>query len=102
MAPRKGRSQSNLSKGDLNDVDQSQQVSADEPAPEAEAATVVPEVVEELTEGELEDKHRLELKVERAFVEAGKALRELRDRRLYRNTHKTFEEYCRQLVAGFV
>jgi hypothetical protein len=33
--------------------------------------------------------------VERAFFEAGKALAELRDRRLYRSTHKTFEEYCR-------
>jgi hypothetical protein len=33
--------------------------------------------------------------VERAFVEAGKALMELRDRRLYRSTHKTFEEYCK-------
>jgi hypothetical protein len=33
--------------------------------------------------------------VERAFYEAGKALRELRDRRLYRSTHPTFEGYCR-------
>ena len=33
--------------------------------------------------------------MERAFFEAGKALTELRDRRLYRSTHKTFEEYCR-------
>jgi hypothetical protein len=37
----------------------------------------------------------LERKVERAFYEAGLALRELRDRRLYRSTHKTFEEYCK-------
>ncbi|MEH1969439.1 MULTISPECIES: type II toxin-antitoxin system VapC family toxin [unclassified Nostoc] len=37
----------------------------------------------------------LERKVERAFFEAGKALMELCDRRLYRSTHKTFEEYCR-------
>ncbi len=29
------------------------------------------------------------------FYEAGMALKELRDRRLYRSTHKTFEEYCR-------
>ena len=34
-------------------------------------------------------------KVERAFFEAGKALAQLRDRRLYRSTHRTFEEYCR-------
>ena len=53
------------------------------------------EVVEELTDEELKERHLLELKVERAFHEAGKALRELRDRRLYRNSHKTFEEYCR-------
>ncbi len=44
-----------------------------------------------------EEKERLflERKVERAFYEAGRALKELRDKRLYRNTHKTFEEYCR-------
>jgi len=34
--------------------------------------------------------------VERAFFEAGKALTELRDRRLYRSTHPTFEEYCKE------
>ncbi|WP_347242351.1 hypothetical protein [Nostoc sp. FACHB-892] len=33
--------------------------------------------------------------MERAFFEARKALTELRDRRLYRSTHKTFEDYCR-------
>ena len=52
------------------------------------------EVVEELTEEEAAERHRLELKVERAFCQAGVALRELRDRRLYRSTHKNFEEYC--------
>ncbi len=36
----------------------------------------------------------LERKVERAFYEAGKALQKLRDRRLYRSSHKTFEDYC--------
>ena len=51
--------------------------------------------LEELTEDEEKERHRLELKVERAFVEAGTALRQLRDGRLYRSTHKTFEEYCR-------
>ena len=34
--------------------------------------------------------------VERAFYEAGKSLKELRDKRLYRSTHRTFEEYCRE------
>lgn len=51
--------------------------------------------VPELTEEEQRDRLHLERKVERAFYEAGKALMELRDRRLYRNTHRTFEEYCR-------
>ncbi len=49
---------------------------------------------DELTEDEQRDRLHLERKVERAFYEAGKALKELRDRRLYRSTHKTFEEYC--------
>ena len=55
--------------------------------------------LEELTEDEEKERHRLELKVERAFVEAGTALRELRDKRLYRSTHRTFEDYCRERFA---
>ncbi len=50
---------------------------------------------EELTEAEQRDRLHLERQVERAFYTAGKALKELRNRRLYRSTHKTFEEYCR-------
>lgn len=62
---------------------------------EAEAILVTAvEVLEELTEAEEADRQRLEIKVERAFYEAGAALRELRDKRLYRSTHRTFEEYC--------
>ncbi|MFN6499067.1 MAG: hypothetical protein RMX65_019005 [Nostoc sp. DedQUE01] len=62
----------------------------------ASAIIDVPAVeVPELTEQEQSDRLHLERKVERAFFEAGKALVELRDRRLYRSTHKTFEEYCR-------
>lgn len=57
--------------------------------------TVTAVEVPELTDDELSDRLHLERKVERAFFEAGKALAELRDRRLYRSTHKTFEEYCR-------
>lgn len=30
------------------------------------------------------------------FVEVGRALMEIRDQRLYRETHKTFEAYCRE------
>ncbi|MDZ7950746.1 hypothetical protein [Nostoc sp. DedQUE09] len=52
--------------------------------------------VPELTEQEQSDRLHLERRVERAFFEAGKALTELRDRRLYRSTHKTFEDYCRE------
>ena len=52
--------------------------------------------VPELTEEEERDRLHLERRVERAFFEAGKALMELRDRRLYRSTHKTFEEYCKE------
>ncbi|MBD6620882.1 hypothetical protein FNW02_35410 [Komarekiella sp. 'clone 1'] len=51
--------------------------------------------IPELSDEEQSDRLLLERKVERAFFEAGKALMELRDRRLYRSTHKTFEEYCR-------
>lgn len=48
----------------------------------------------ELTPDEQSDRLRLEKKVERAFYEAGKALQELKERRLYRSTHKSFEDYC--------
>jgi hypothetical protein len=60
-------------------------------------ATITLSAVEipELTEEEQRDRLHLERKVERAFFEAGKALAELRDRRLYRSSHRTFEDYCR-------
>ncbi len=60
-------------------------------------ATITVSAVEvtELTQEEQSDRLNLERKVERAFFEAGKALAELRDRRLYRSSHRTFEEYCR-------
>lgn len=41
------------------------------------------------------DRLYLEKKVERAFYQAGKALKELHSRKLYRSTYKTFEEYCK-------
>ena len=53
------------------------------------------EVVEALSLDEEVDRQRLELKVERAFYEGAKALVELRSRRLYRSTHRKFEDYCR-------
>ena len=51
--------------------------------------------VPELTAEEQSDRLHLERIVERSFFEAGKALMELRDRRLYRSTHRTFEQYCK-------
>ena len=50
---------------------------------------------EQLTQDEQRDRHQLELQVEQAFYRAGKALAQLRQRRLYRSTHKTFETYCK-------
>ena len=55
--------------------------------------TVLP--IAPLTVEEQSDRLHLERKVERAFYQAGMALMELRDRRLYRSTHATFEDYCR-------
>ncbi len=49
----------------------------------------------QLTTEETHERLELERKVEFSVYEAGKALRELRDRRLYRSTHDTFEHYCR-------
>ncbi len=59
-----------------------------------EDTIVVVEVLEELTEQEAAERHRLELKVERAFYEAALALRELHSRKLYRSTHNKFHDYC--------
>ncbi|WGV29091.1 hypothetical protein [Halotia branconii] len=54
---------------------------------------------DELNQQEERDRLNLERRVERAFFVAGKALTELRDRRLYRSTHRTFEEYCKDRFA---
>ena len=51
---------------------------------------------EHLTYNEQRDRYQLELQVEQAFYRAGKALAQLRERRLYRSTHKTFEAYCQE------
>ncbi len=51
-------------------------------------------VLEELTPDEEKERHRLEIKIDRAISESWLALKQLRDRRLYRSTHKTFEEYA--------
>ncbi|MGL5876487.1 MAG: hypothetical protein ACRC2V_01680, partial [Xenococcaceae cyanobacterium] len=54
-----------------------------------------PALPDALTYDEERDLAHLERKVERAFYEAGRALEEIRDRKLYRVTHKTFESYCK-------
>ena len=61
-----------------------------------ESAITTIQEIGELTEDEEWERHRLELKVERAYVEAGTALRKLRDKRLYRSTHRTFDAYCQE------
>lgn len=33
---------------------------------------------------------------QQTFIEVGNALAEIRDSRIYRNSHKTFEDYCRE------
>ncbi|MEH2146781.1 hypothetical protein [Nostoc sp.] len=73
---------------DLEDISQ-------EENPATATITVSAVEVTELTQEEQSDRLLLERKVERAFFEAGKALAELRDRRLYRSSHRTFEDYCR-------
>lgn len=52
-----------------------------------------------LTEGEAARLGVLEDVIERgvrSFADMGRALREIRDSRLYRLTHSTFEDYCRE------
>lgn len=51
------------------------------------------EILELLSPEEQRDRQQLELKVGQAFCQTGKALALLRERRLYRSTHKTFEAY---------
>jgi hypothetical protein len=48
-----------------------------------------------LSKAEKAERDRLEQTVKQAFYLAGKSLKTLRDKKLYRETHGTFEEYCR-------
>jgi phage N-6-adenine-methyltransferase len=53
----------------------------------------------ELTESDAGELRELEVRIERgfgAFVDVGDALIKIRDARLYRDTHPTFEDYCRE------
>ena len=62
--------------------------------------SVAVEVVEKdeelnvLSPEEQERRVVLEAQVDKSFHDAVMALREIRDKRLYRSTHATFEEYC--------
>jgi len=80
--------------GPTNDQDNSTEepIMAEDNTPESNHVPI--EIVEELSPEEEADRQRLELRVERAFYESGLALKELRFRRLYRSTHKSFEQYC--------
>jgi hypothetical protein len=54
--------------------------------------------VQALTAVEATDLHEMEVVIEKGlatFVEVGRALQRIRDGRLYRETHSTFEEYIR-------
>ena len=55
---------------------------------------VVPEEEWPLSEEEREDLDRLEAQVRSAVWEAAKALWEINTRRLYRESYKTFDDYC--------
>lgn len=61
--------------------------------------TARPKPLTSLTEAEAADLATLEARVREgfgAFMDVGQALAEIRDRKLYRKTHSTFEAYCRE------
>jgi hypothetical protein len=74
------------------------------PRPRATSATVSAEVTGQVVDGQLskDEEDRLATLEERiapvvqGFIEAGEALAEIRADRLYRATHATFEDYCRE------
>jgi hypothetical protein len=68
------------------------------PKPERNSASVNASDLEDITLEESRDLVRLEKVIDgglQTFLEVGAALAEIRDRRLYRIEHKTFEAYCR-------
>jgi hypothetical protein len=92
----KQRKNSQLTSSGMNHEANQLSVSSDQPEnPGTEDCSLLSvHCSEELSQEEERDRLLLERKVERAFYEAGLALRQLRDRRLYRSTHQSFEEYC--------
>jgi hypothetical protein len=64
-----------------------------------EAGEVEPEEPQPLSEEEQQQRERLEKQIVDSFYQAGVALRELRDWKLFRSTHRTFEEYARDILG---
>lgn len=93
--PPKRKKSTSAAKSNLKPPENSATEDISQEDPASATITVAAVEVPELTEQEQSLRLHLERRVERAFFEAGKALMELRDRRLYRSTHRTFEEYCR-------
>lgn len=55
----------------------------------------VDQVSDQLTYEDLDERSKLETQVKKTFYEKGKALEQIRDRKLYRDKWKTFEDYCK-------
>lgn len=64
-----------------------------------EAGELLAEEPQELSEQEQQERERLEQQIVNSFYQAGMALRELRDKRLFRSTHKSFEEYAKAILG---
>lgn len=64
-----------------------------------DAGDLLAEGATELSEEEQQERERLEQQVVDAFYQAGSALRELRDRKLFRSTHRSFEDYARDMLG---
>src|ERR1044072_7340977 len=83
--------------------DQQQKVAAsvrklNAPPPPAETNPDRPNTLQSLSPSERTEMNRCEETIAKGwhtFVEVGKALAIIRDHRLYRTEHSTFEDYCR-------
>ena len=64
-----------------------------------DAGDLLVEEPQPLSENEQQERERLEKQIVDSFYQAGVALRELRDRKLFRSTHRTFEEYARDILG---
>jgi hypothetical protein len=49
-----------------------------------------------LSDEEEDELFHLEKKIQKAFWEAGNALKKIRDKRLYKGSHRRFEDYCKE------